>query len=139
MIRIAFLFFILGGGSLAAETVIAVRTIRPQTIITANDIQMSSTVVQGAADHQDLVIGMEARVALYAGRPIHPGDVGPPAIIERNQIVELIFQSGGLLIRTDGRALDRAGIGDRVRVMNISSRTIVVARIAEDGLAYVSN
>ena len=38
----------------------------------------------------------------------------------------------------EGRALDRAGPGDVIRVMNLSSRTTVSARVGLDGAAYVS-
>ncbi|WP_373487298.1 flagella basal body P-ring formation protein FlgA, partial [Blastomonas sp.] len=40
---------------------------------------------------------------------------------------------------TDGRALGRAGVGDVIRVMNLTSRTTVTAQIGADGAAYVSH
>lgn len=83
------------------------------------------------------VIGQEARVALFAGRPIRGSDIGQPAVVDRNQVVPLLFESVGLLIRTEGRALDRAGPGDVIRVMNISSRTTVTATIDAAGVAHV--
>jgi len=81
---------------------------------------------------------MEARVALYAGRPIRQGDVGPPAVVDRNQIIPLVYMRSGVMISTEGRALDRAGPGDLIRVMNLSSRSTVTARVGSDGAAYVS-
>ena len=50
----------------------------------------------------------------------------------------LIFLKGGLTIRTEGRALERAGIGETIRVMNAASRATVNARLAKDGAAYVT-
>ncbi|WP_340425144.1 flagellar basal body P-ring formation chaperone FlgA [Yoonia sp. GPGPB17] len=58
-------------------------------------------------------------------------------VVERNQIVPLLFEKNGLIISTDGRALGRAGPGDTIRVMNIGSRTTVSATIGNDGVAYV--
>ncbi|HAW49029.1 MAG TPA: flagella basal body P-ring formation protein FlgA, partial [Roseovarius sp.] len=84
------------------------------------------------------LIGQEARVALYEGRPVRPGDVGPPAVIERNQVVPLIYLRGGLEIMTEGRSLDRAGIGDHVRVMNLASRATVSGRVTASGRILVS-
>ena len=122
-----------------ADIVVASRTIRPQTILTPEDLVMRDQVVPGAVSDPALLIGMETRVALYANRPIQPGDVGFPATVERNQLITLIYQSNTLLISTEGRALGRAGPGDMIQVMNLTSRTTVAARIGADGAAYVSN
>lgn len=121
-----------------AEIVVAARTIRPQTIIAPEDLVMRDLAVPGAVADPALLIGMEARVALYANRPIQPGDVGFPATVERNQLIMIIYQNGTLLISTEGRALGRAGPGDMIQVMNLTSRTTVNARIGTDGAAYVS-
>ena len=129
---------VLGAGAAQADIVVAARTIRPQTIIAPEDLAIRDIAVPGAIDDPALLIGMEARVALYANRPIQPGDVGFPATVERNQLIMLIYQSGTLLISTEGRALDRAGPGDLIQVMNLTSRTTVTARIGADGAAYVS-
>jgi len=135
MIRpvLIFLFF---GQALAAETIVAARTIQAQTIVAASDLATQDADMPGGESDPALFIGMEARVALYAGRPIRVGDVGFPAIIERNQLVPLIYKNNGLLIQTEGRALGRAGAGEMVRVMNLASRNTVSARIGEDGAAY---
>ena len=85
-----------------------------------------------------LAIGQEARVALYAGRPIRSADLATPAIVERNQIIQIIYRQGGIVISTEGRALDRAGPGDWIRVMNLSSRATITAQIHESGVALVS-
>ena len=130
-------FWVCAGPGLA-DIVVAARTIRPQTIIGPEDLAMRDLAVPGAVIDPAVLIGMETRVALYANRPIQPGDVGFPATIERNQLITLIYQNGSLLISTEGRALDRAGPGDMIQVMNLSSRTTVAARIGTDGAAYVS-
>jgi flagella basal body P-ring formation protein FlgA len=80
---------------------------------------------------------MEAAVNLYAGRPIRPGDLRPPAIVERNALVTLRYDHGGLVVVTDGRALDRAARGDMLRVINLTSRTTVTAQAAAPGLVVV--
>ena len=79
------------------------------------------------------VIGQEARTALYANRPILFDQLGPPALIERNQIIQLKFAGSSLVISTEGRALERGGVGDRVRIMNLSSRTTLFGYVQADG------
>lgn len=121
-----------------AETLIASKTIRAQTIISPDDISVTDVAVAGALTDPVQVIGQEARIVLYAGRPIRPGDVGPPALVDRNQIVPLLFKQGGLTIATEGRALARGGIGDVVRIMNLSSRTTVSGTVSPEGTVIVS-
>ena len=130
--RILATLFLLPSFALA-DIVVPVRTLRPESIITAQDL----TVIEGerldAFERVENVVGQEARVALYAGRPILLNSIGPPAIVERNQIVTLLFEANGLVIRTDGRALERAGLGDRIRVMNVSSRATLFGYVQPDG------
>ncbi|MCV2878865.1 flagellar basal body P-ring formation chaperone FlgA [Sedimentimonas flavescens] len=132
-----FMLALMPGGALA-ETLIATRTLRAQTVLTPADLALEPGTLPGALTAPEEAIGLETRVAIYAGRPLHPEELGPPAIVERNQIVPLTYRQGGLLIQTEGRALDRAGVGDTIRVMNVGSRSTVFARIAADGTAIVS-
>ncbi|WP_101067141.1 flagellar basal body P-ring formation chaperone FlgA [Roseovarius salinarum] len=122
----------------AADTVLAARTIRAQAVISPADVVVKNIEIAGAATSVDQVVGKEARVALYAGRPVRPRDIGPPAIIERNQIVPIVFESEGLHISAEGRSLSRAGPGERVRVMNLSSRTTLFGTVEPDGTVRVS-
>ena len=93
----------------------------------------------GALTHPLDVVGMETRVVLYADRPIRPGDIGPPSLVDRNQLVTLIFRQQGLNIATEARALGRGSEGDRIRVMNLSSRTTVSGRIDAAGRVVASS
>jgi len=123
--------------SAVAETLVAARTIRSQEILAPSDLALIAKTIPGALESPDQAIGMEARVVLYAGRPIRPGDVGSPAIVERNQVVTLLFRRGNLVIAADARALSRAGVGDIVRVMNLASRTTISGIVRPDGTVAV--
>ena len=124
---------------LRADYLIATRTIRAQTVILPDDFTVAEGEMPGAVDAPGQVIGQEARVAIYQGRPIRFSDVGPPAVVERNQVVPIVFQKNGLQITAEGRSLNRAAPGDRVRVMNLSSRTTVSGWVAGDGTVYVTH
>lgn len=134
-----FLILMFFGNFVSAEVLVATRIIPANTVISAEDIMFRDLNAAGASTDPALIIGMEARKSIFAGRPILTSDVGVPAVVERNQIIELVFQSNGLRIKTDGRALDRAGPGELVRVMNLSSRSIVTASIDERGVGFVRN
>jgi flagella basal body P-ring formation protein FlgA len=123
----------------AADTVVAARTLRAGTLLTGADLAIIADDVPGALTSVDEVVGQEARVNLYAGRPVRPGEIGPAALVERNQIVTLIYDQNGLTIATEGRVLDRGGAGDRIRVMNMGSRNTVTGTVGDDGRVYVAN
>lgn len=132
------LLLMLATGTRADTTLVAARTIRAQSLIAPADLALIEGTMPGGFTSPEEVLGLEARVAIYAGRPILPGDVGPPALIERNQTVTLIYRRGPLTIVAEGRALGRGGAGDSLRAMNIASRTTVTGRVAEDGSVLVA-
>ena len=120
-----------------AESVVATRTIRAQTVIAPDDLTVVAADLPGALNSPDQALGLEARVAIYAGKPVRPSDLAPAALIERNQLVSLIYLSGGLAISTEGRALARGSEGEVIRIMNLGSRTTVSGRVGPDGAVYV--
>ena len=138
MIRLTCLLCLMAG-PVTSDTVVAARTIPAQSLIMPEDVLLQDHTVPGGVDTPGDIIGKEARVALYAGRPIRPGDVGAPAVVERNQIIAIVYSQGGLVITTEGRALDRGGSGDAIRVMNLSSRTTITAILDDQGTGHVTN
>lgn len=133
-----FVVGMLASSPVLAETLVARHTIRAQTVLVDSDVRIISEVVPGALTHPLDVVGMETRVVLYTDRPIRPGDIGPPSLVDRNQLVTLIFIQQGLKIATEARALGRGSEGDRIRVMNLASRSTVSGRIDASGRVVAS-
>ena len=122
-----------------ADSLVATRVIRAQEIVAADAVTLVAAEIPGAMTDAALAIGLEARVAIYPGRPILAANIGPAAVIERNQIVSLSYRAGGLTIRTEGRALARGGAGEVIEVMNLASKTKVTGRIGSDGTIELGN
>ncbi len=140
MRRLFSLILVLSTSNVAlADVVVPTRTIRANAIITEIDVGIKAGELANGFDRVRDVIGQEARTTLYAGRPIRVDEIGPPALVERNQIVSLRFQSTGLVITTEGRSLERGGVGDRVRIMNLASRATLFGQIQPDGSVQVKN
>ena len=138
MIGRALACLVLLSGPATAESVTAVHAVRAGTMLSADDLAfLDEDAEQGFTDPRD-VIGLEARVNLYPGRPILARDVGSPTVVERNAIVPLVFSRGGLSITLEGRALSRAGAGETVRVMNLSSRNTVIGVATETGQVIIN-
>jgi flagella basal body P-ring formation protein FlgA len=124
---------LLAAGAVLAEQVQPVRAIRSKTVLQPEDLTVVEGSAPGAIESLEEAVGLEAKVALYPGRPILPGQLGAPALVERNAMVRMRYVDGPLSIVTDGRALDRAAAGEPVRVMNLVSRQTVTGTVAADG------
>ena len=74
---------------------------------------------------------------LYPNRPIREQDLGMPTLVQRNEMVSLVYAIGGLRITAEGRALSRAGAGEPVRVMNMASRSTVTGVAVQAGVVEV--
>lgn len=133
----ALLFILAAAQPTFAESLVATRTIRAQTLIGPEDVAMVAADLPGALTDPGLAVGLETRVSIYAGKAVRAGDLGPPTLVDRNQIVPLIYLSGSLAIATEGRALARGSNGDVIRIMNLGSRTTVTGRVGPDGAVYV--
>ena len=123
-----FLLLILTLPQLAqAQEVKAARNLAPRSILRAEDLLLSAPL---APESLLAFLGKETRVALYRGRPITLNDLTSPALVERNDIVKLVYQSQGLALETEGKALGRAALDEPVRVMNLASKAILLGRVA---------
>lgn len=131
------IMLLLLSGQARADVIVAQHTIRPKTLITEADLLLRPVDVLGALSDPADVVGKEARISLYAGRPIRASDLREPAVIDRNQVAKLSYQRGALMIQTDARALDRASVGEVIQVMNLSSKTTLYARVLPDGTLVV--
>ncbi len=137
LVRILLVFCVFAPLEALAESLVATRLIRATEVIGPGDVELHTAALPGAASHPDQVIGLEARVAIYPGRPVRLGDLGPAAVVERNEIVRMVFRQGGLMILSEGRVMGRAALGDQVAVMNLSSRQSVQAVVTSHGTVEV--
>jgi len=134
---LAIFLMIFSGAPALAQTVTAAHTLRSHARITAADLVLVPEKTPGSYSDPRRVVGREARTILYAGRPIFPKDIGPLSVVKRNQTVAMTYRHGALVIRTEGRALSGGGIGEKIRVMNSSSRATVLATVTAPGQVEV--
>ena len=120
-----------------ADALVSTRLIRPDDVLRAADVALQRGDMEGVASDPAQVVGLEAQVAIYPGRPVRLADLGPAAVIERNETVVMVYRQGSLTIQSEGRALGRAALGDSVTVMNTASRQSVQARVTSFGQVEV--
>lgn len=67
------------------------------------------------------LVGMAARRTLRAGRFLKANDIQKPFVIEKGEPVQLVYETHGLRLTVDARALSSAARGEPVRVVNLQS------------------
>jgi flagellar basal body P-ring formation protein FlgA len=132
----ALLFLALLPAAGLADELVATRNLPAGTILSAGDVTVSPSQRPGVALPDAL--GRQLRTAAYAGRPIPAGQLTTPRLVSRNQLVTLAYENAALRIETGGRALGEGSEGDVIRVMNLSSRATLMARINADGSVTVA-
>ena len=81
--------------------------------------------------------GLVAKRRLLANTVIHSGMVGPvkpEVLLKRNQNVVIRIDRLGLLVTAIGRAMQNGWLGDYIKVQNMDSKRIILAKVGENGV-----
>jgi flagella basal body P-ring formation protein FlgA len=103
------------------------------SVIQAGDLQMAR--VRAGLAGGDVVrdpaqaIGRAVRQQAMAGQPLPLAELTSPASVQKGDVVAMRLLAPGLNVAAQGRALESGGLGDRVAVLNPSSRAVVVAEV----------
>jgi flagella basal body P-ring formation protein FlgA len=103
-----------------AGELVATRMLPAGTILAEGDVAPArrSASIDGAVS----VVGLMLRVPVAADAPVPLSALTRPEAVRRNDAVEILYRRPGLVIRTQGRSLGTAALGEPVRVLNLSSR-----------------
>jgi flagella basal body P-ring formation protein FlgA len=66
-------------------------------------------------------------------RPYIAGPIQPPTVVKRNQSVVIRIEKPGFLITAIGKTMQDGKAGECIKVRNVDSQRIILARINEDG------
>lgn len=83
------------------------------------------------------IIGMAAQRSLRAGAPLNPADLMLPHMVQRQELVTLIYRQGALALTVRARALDDGAEGQAVDVMNLQSNRVVRGIVTGRGIVQV--
>ncbi len=117
----------------AARPVEVIRPLRAGYVLRREDLLPND---QLTAEERSLIaalVGKEAVHGLYPGRPVTTADVAPAKIVDRNDIIQIEFEKGLLTLSVDGKALEAGAVGEAIRVMNLSSKTIIRGVVIDSG------
>jgi len=111
------------------------REIRSGNVITETDIEVRDfSVAQTRSDTVTDISGLIGKSPIHSispSRPIRGHEIGYPAIVKKNSLVEMQYNSPGMSITTSGQALSDGAKGDVINVRNSTSKKIVRAVVAD--------
>lgn len=126
----------------SVDAIVPAAAIKRGEIIRKEDLKITRLPrarVSGSA-YTDManVVGMAAKKQLIPGRAIMRSDVEPPKLVKRNSLVTIVYKTNGMILKTTGRALGDAALGQTVSVQNIQSKRTVEAEVTGSGTVSVS-
>lgn len=104
----------------------------------ATDRVIVNAIRQGAITRLENLIGLELKRPVRAGTPFTPHLVTSPDAVSRGDHVMITARSGSFAVRTRGKALANARVGEQVRVENLSSARTIRARVVAPGQVEIA-
>jgi flagella basal body P-ring formation protein FlgA len=83
------------------------------------------------------VVGRAARHQLRPGQPLHAADLMKPEVVQRNDIVTIVYQAPGVVLTLRGQAQDAGAIGDSIGVLNVETKRTVQGVVSAPGRVTV--
>jgi flagellar basal body P-ring formation protein FlgA len=106
--------------------VVASHNLAMGSVLQASDLRIerisSDQLNQGYLSSLDQVVGKRLRRDLSQGKSLNNGMLLIPKAVQYGNLVTLVNGTGGLEVRMRGKALGHGSIGDRIAVLNLSSK-----------------
>ena len=111
-------------------------------VITANDlhfIKMPISKLKGKffEDPRE-IIGLASKRTIRPGQVIYGRSLMKPMVVKRGSKVLIVAKSPTLEITCPGIAMEQGSRGDFVRVKNLQSKRVIIARVHDQHTVYVS-
>ena len=115
------------------ELPVATSRLPAGTVLRPDDVHMAR--VRVSLVHGEVLrlaaeaVGLQLRHQLAAGQPLIKTELTPPSMVQKGARVLMQFDSPGISLTGQGQALETGAIGERIRVLNPTSRAVVEAEV----------
>lgn len=131
-----------GRAAATVEVVTPLRTIERGGVIKAAEVAIErrprAEVGRDAITDRDQVIGLAARTALQAGRPLRSADLMKPELVQRGETVTMVYEVPGIVLTVRGKAAEGGAEGDVISVLNEQSKRTVQGLVVAPGRVVIS-
>lgn len=128
----------------AVETVevgVLVRSVDRNEVLKASDVVIERRPrleVGNDPARRERAVGMQTRKAMRAGQAIRLADLTKPDLVQRDQIVTLIYQTDGLYLTMRAKAIENGSEGDTISVINTQSKRTLQGVVTGAGQVSVT-
>ncbi|WP_428391897.1 flagellar basal body P-ring formation chaperone FlgA [Lichenicoccus sp.] len=123
------------------EVPVFTRIMGTGSIVAGSDLQLQRLrkrlVGDGTVLDAENAVGLALKRQTMPGVPILIKDLGRPTLVSRGMTVLLRLDGPGLAITAKGEAIEAGGLGERIHVLNITSRAILMAQVIAPGVVQV--
>ena len=116
-----------------ARSIAAGEIVRPEDLVWGK----AALAPADAPSDAEAVIGLAAKRPLRAGAAVAGRDVSAPVVVKTNETVTLTFESGGVSLSLQAKALSAGAVGETINVQNVTSKKTVQAVVTGPGQAAV--
>jgi len=124
-----------------ATAVIMNKDIPARSLLTHSMLKRTRTDIAGHSGYwirqKNDAIGMRLTRRLHQGDLLLRNYMQRPPLIQRGDVVMMLLDLGGLHVRTQGKAMRSAGMGQRVMVKNLRSQEVVQTIVEGAGAVRV--
>jgi flagella basal body P-ring formation protein FlgA len=102
-------------------------------ILRPDDVRMArvrTTTIRGdVLRNLNDAVGMQAKRQIGAGQPLFTNALTRPSMVVKGATVLMVLDSPGIALTAQGQAIESGAIGERIRVLNPTSRATVEAEV----------
>lgn len=122
--------------------VVVARPVSGNHVLTEQDLRIEQRDIgslrQGYMTNIAAVVGQQAKYSLGLGTVVQKNHLRPLNVVKRGESIVLVASAGTMEVRMQGTAMADAGVGDRVRVKNLSSERVVEGVVDAPGVVRVT-
>lgn len=123
------------------DVVVAGHSLARNHVVGLDDIKMVKSDIShlagGYFTSQDKVVGMVVKRPLRGGMVIGETMLMPPIVVKRGEKVVILAETGSILVRMSGVAVESGAVGKVIKVENLSSRQLIEAVVVSPGVVKV--
>ncbi|OJW22304.1 MAG: flagella basal body P-ring formation protein FlgA [Rhodospirillales bacterium 69-11] len=112
------------------------------TVLRPEDVHLAripATLARGEVVHDVAdAVGMQIKRSVAAGQPLTTADLARPVTVVRGATVQMRLQSPGLELTGQGVAMEAGATGERIRVLNPTSRAVLEAEVLGPNLVRIA-
>ena len=89
-------------------------------------------------DDPNAILGLQAKRTVRPGQVIYASSISKPVLVKRGNKVLIVAKSPTIEITCPGVAVENGRLGDFVRVKNVQTKRVIIARVRDSHTVYVN-